>query len=733
MALTEALRFLITSDSTQAVADQKRLAATTQSTMGGLDKLKGAFAEGLGIGSGIAAVDAGVAALSALGGALIDVTKLAEGDARSQFTLAQAIRNNTSAAGDGIASAEAYIASLSRQAAIADDELRPAMATLVRSTNDVAEAQKLLGLASDVAAGTGADVTTVADALAKAYQGNTRSLKSLAPEMTRFIRDGASATEIFASLGQVYAGNAAGLADVSPWQRLTIAVDEAKESIGVAFLPLVQDAADTFEDIAPAISGFADGLGIAVQIARVAADEIRKLKDNTEEFFDSIPGFRAAAAAAGFMKDQFHFGQGNLLAAAAAARGFSVEADAAAGSARNAATGTGELTDAQRELISTLGGVSGAMFDAERAKLAFDESLADTGGSGSKTASSMRGVENAARSLADAQKGLAQAEFSRFLVGLGATTDEISSAQIAERESTRSLASAKRTLADAERNLAELRNGGLAASRAEAQASFIEAQRALAEATAGGDIAAVLRARAALTRAQQGLDDTSSTAQSAKLADAETAVAAARDGVTKAAIDQRAAQKDLNDTLIKGRDGSKELADANRQVEDAQRRVEDASRSLVDAQDSLAGSTSGLASSQKDVNEKFLDGIGKAGGWLKTLADGQTTPEVFADAVDHVRENLKGVAEQAGKLDALDAYLAKVTDINNALAASNGLAKTVTLGPKSYGVTSANAAEERLKRTLNINLSVSGRTIADAVIDESNLQGGLPIRIKATS
>ena len=72
MALTEALRFLITSDSAQARADLGRLGSTTTEAMSGLDKLKAGFGAGLGAGAGFGAVDAGLNALSRVGTFAVD-------------------------------------------------------------------------------------------------------------------------------------------------------------------------------------------------------------------------------------------------------------------------------------------------------------------------------------------------------------------------------------------------------------------------------------------------------------------------------------------------------------------------------------------------------------------------------------------------------------------------------------------------------------------------------------
>src|SRR5580765_5462653 len=65
----------------------------------------------------------------------------ASDDAEAQGLLAAALKNTTGATADQIAASEDYIANLSKSAAIADDDLRPALATLARGFGNTEEAQ----------------------------------------------------------------------------------------------------------------------------------------------------------------------------------------------------------------------------------------------------------------------------------------------------------------------------------------------------------------------------------------------------------------------------------------------------------------------------------------------------------------------------------------------------------------------------------------------------------------
>jgi len=208
------------------------------------------------------------AALGALGAALGDATKAAMEDAQAQTKLATSLQNTTGASQSQIASAENYIATLSRASGIADDQLRPALAALAAGTKDVAQAQNTLGLAMDIAQGTGMDLTTVSEALAKAFQGNMKGLRSLSPEMASMIKEGATLEEVFNVLGGTYGGLVAANAETAAgkMQVLSNSLNEAKESIGAALLPAV-------DAILPKLQAFADWAqanpGTFITIAKV--------------------------------------------------------------------------------------------------------------------------------------------------------------------------------------------------------------------------------------------------------------------------------------------------------------------------------------------------------------------------------------------------------------------------------------------------------------------------------
>lgn len=201
--------------------------------------------EGAGAKAQFALKKAALPATAAIGGLAVvigDATKAAIEDAKAQALLAQAITNNTLAGEANVKVAEAFIEKTMMQAAVADDELRPALASLVQVTGEMTSAQDGLTLALDIAAATGVDLGTATDAIAKAYGGNTKALGTLLPSVRSLIKEGASLDEVFAAVAGTVGGSAAVAANSAEGQmkRLSLTIGETKESIGAAFLPILE-------------------------------------------------------------------------------------------------------------------------------------------------------------------------------------------------------------------------------------------------------------------------------------------------------------------------------------------------------------------------------------------------------------------------------------------------------------------------------------------------------------
>ena len=214
---------------------------------------KGAVAfAALGAAAGVMAIKIGV-----------DAVKAAIDDEKSQATLAKTLQNTTKATDAQIKATENYIDKTSRATGITDDQLRPSLDRLVRSTGDVTKAQKLQTLALDIAAGTGKDLAAVSEALGKAYDGNFGALKKLGIPLDENIIK----TKDFDAATKAMSDTFAGQADIAAntfagrMSRIKVSVDEAKESLGEALLPVLDKFASfATKTLIPTLEQFIAGL-----------------------------------------------------------------------------------------------------------------------------------------------------------------------------------------------------------------------------------------------------------------------------------------------------------------------------------------------------------------------------------------------------------------------------------------------------------------------------------------
>jgi Flp pilus assembly pilin Flp len=214
--------------------------------------------------AGLAFAAAGVAAAAYAGKLLIDGVKSAIEDEAAQLKLATTLKNVTGATNDQIAATEAYITKTALANGVTDDLLRPSLDRLIRSTGNVTEAQKLQQLALDISAGSGKSLAAVSEALAKAHDGNFAALKKLGVPIDENIIKTKDYDAATAALAATFGGQAAAQADTfqGKMARLTIAFDEAKETVGSYVLDAITPLLSTFVDKGiPAITNFANTLG----------------------------------------------------------------------------------------------------------------------------------------------------------------------------------------------------------------------------------------------------------------------------------------------------------------------------------------------------------------------------------------------------------------------------------------------------------------------------------------
>ncbi len=193
----------------------------------------------------------------------VDGVKAAIEDEAAQLRLANALRAATGATDAQIKATEDMILKTSLATGVADDQLRPALQRLAVSTKDTEEAQKLLTLALDISKASGKDLEQVANALGRAQDGNVTSLGRLGLGLSKAELSTLSFTEVQAKLAELYGGAAATNAETFQGKidRLTVAFDEAKESLGSALLPFVEQFITFLNDKGiPTLNGFIAGL-----------------------------------------------------------------------------------------------------------------------------------------------------------------------------------------------------------------------------------------------------------------------------------------------------------------------------------------------------------------------------------------------------------------------------------------------------------------------------------------
>ena len=212
-------------------------------------------------------------------------------DEKSQALLAKQLENTTGASRMTIAATEELISQMQFATGVADDQLRPALGSLVRATNNLTTGQDLLNLALDVSAGTGRDLETVSLALGKAYNGNLGGLTKLGialdPNIVKTKDFGAAQEELTKQFG----GAAAAVANTYEGQlkRLGTVFGELNETIGYAILNniYVKDAIGRLpeatnaaikalgkEGLGGALDTFVDEMGIVGAYVRMFAASV---------------------------------------------------------------------------------------------------------------------------------------------------------------------------------------------------------------------------------------------------------------------------------------------------------------------------------------------------------------------------------------------------------------------------------------------------------------------------
>jgi len=272
MAGSRTLKLSILADVDDLNKKLKSANGDVEESAGKLEK----FGKVAGAAFAAAAVAAGAYAIK-IG---VEGVKAALEDEQSQLKLAQSLEAATGATKAQIAATEVSIDKMARATGVADDQLRPALARLALSTNDSSKAQELLALALDISAQTGKPLEGVANALGKAYDGNTAALGKLGVGLSAAELKTMTFTDVQTKLTDLFGGAAAENADTYAGRmaRLQVVFDEAKEAIGARLLPIIENLVTLIvEKVAPNLEKFAN-------LFKPITDAITRNKETFQEF-----------------------------------------------------------------------------------------------------------------------------------------------------------------------------------------------------------------------------------------------------------------------------------------------------------------------------------------------------------------------------------------------------------------------------------------------------------------
>lgn len=221
----------------------------------------------LKMGLGVAAVGA-AGAIGALAVAGIGFVKAAAQEQASVARLEAAVRATGYAYEDAGVVFDDFIKK-GEKLAFSDDVQRDALAILTTQTGDYKEAQRRAAIAMDFSRGANIDLVTASKLLGKVTDENVNVLARYGIRATEGMDATALLAEVqsrFAGQSETFAGTAAG-----KWERFNIALDNIKESIGAALLPLVTSLG---EKLAIFLEENQDDIERMVEDFRVFAEDV---------------------------------------------------------------------------------------------------------------------------------------------------------------------------------------------------------------------------------------------------------------------------------------------------------------------------------------------------------------------------------------------------------------------------------------------------------------------------
>ena len=205
------------------------------------------------------------------------LVKAAMEDEKSQALLRDAISKTTYATDQATSSAEDFVKQLSLSSNIADDDLRPALSTLVRATGDVSRAQTLLSLSTEIATATQKDLASVSIAVAKASLGSTTALGKLGVPLSAAAKESGNFALAFEELNAQFGGSNAAALNTAAGRlaNLSLRFEELKESLS-------REGDNSTDDTSPTFKMMEDGSDTN------SREEVAQLASRQEKFIKNL-------------------------------------------------------------------------------------------------------------------------------------------------------------------------------------------------------------------------------------------------------------------------------------------------------------------------------------------------------------------------------------------------------------------------------------------------------------
>ena len=636
---------------------------------------------------------AGAAAFGAVAASAYGAIQAAAQDEQSQKKLADQLRRTTNATDEQIAAVEQHISKQMMLTGVTDDQLRPAMANLVRATGDVTFAQSQLNLALDISAATGKDLESVSLALGKAFTGNVGALTKLGVPLEQSVVKSKNLSEVIKTLNEQFGGAAADAADTFSGRLriLQTSLGEAVEGIGYALLPIAERLVAFIQtNVVPVIQAFSDKLaaGGGLRDALIAA--AATAGDFGIRVIDALEPVAKGLVTLGNLF--VTVGKPMLYVLGAVASAFVLIATRSVDAYK-------ETANSFYGMIEGLGALQISTDSVTTAFANFRNDVLGAAAASNVTQGQLRALEQSARQAA-AGMGVVQPFIGPLLAGYGA---------LAPRTKTAAELSAEFAAALARLQAGAGGAGGAVKKVADAMKTYQDAVIKARDATRSKD-----DATKAVSKAQAALKDKT-------------------DAVTKAQAAFDLVVKGYPSTAKESIEANRRLADSQRGVRDAGLQVADAVRGVQEAEKRLAELRAQKADAEKVGSaERSLErskyGVEEANFRVteaeRALADLRLDPEASPVAIRRAEIDL---AE--AKLAVFDA-VQSVTDAErrlneerNAAATPDEIAEAErNLERAKYAVTDAldaqiRATEEQSAAQRHLNEITYGAVVGSAVYD----------------